>query len=88
MSGMMRELEVADSPGGGTRAGTTQESSSCVEVSENSNSDRKRFKGSMVKGLIVYTRERKSQFNWSNGISENGHEEVWGFTPISVSPTM
>jgi hypothetical protein len=59
-----------------------------VKGSENSSSERKRFKGSVVKGLIVYTRERKSRFNWSNGISENGHEEVWGFTPISVSPTM
>jgi hypothetical protein len=74
-NGMKRELELGDSPGGGTRAETTQESSSCVEVSENSSSDRKRFKGSVVKGLIVYTRERKSRFNWSNGISENGHDK-------------
>lgn len=77
---MKRELEVGDSLGGGTRAETTQASSSCVEVSENSNSDCKRFKGSVVKGLIVYTRERKSRFNWSNGISENGHD-----TPVRSS---
>jgi hypothetical protein len=49
VSGMTRELEVGDSPSGGTRAEMTQESSSCVEVSENSSSDRKRFKGSVVK---------------------------------------
>jgi hypothetical protein len=72
---MKRELEVGDSLGGGTRAETTQASSSCVEVSENSSSDCKRFKGSVVKGLIVYTRERKSRFNWSNEISENGHDK-------------
>ncbi|KAG2682834.1 hypothetical protein I3760_10G002400, partial [Carya illinoinensis] len=50
-------------------------SSSYIEVSDTTNNDFKRFKGSVVNGLIVYTRERKSWFNWSTGLSENGHNK-------------
>ncbi|XP_018850599.1 uncharacterized protein LOC109013101 isoform X2 [Juglans regia] len=67
--------EPGDSLGGGTRAKTTQASSSYIQVSDTTNNVFKRFKGSVVNGLIVYTRERKSRFNWSTGLSENGHNK-------------
>ncbi|KAG6690198.1 hypothetical protein I3842_10G002300 [Carya illinoinensis] len=67
--------EPGDSLDGGTWAKTTQASSSYIEVSNTTNNDFKRFKGSVVNGLIVYTRERKSWFNWSTGLFENGHNK-------------
>ncbi|KAB1221200.1 Chromodomain-helicase-DNA-binding protein 4 [Morella rubra] len=76
---MKRELEVklepGDSLGDGNRVDMAQASSACVEVSESANSICKKFKGSVVNGLIVYTRERKCQFILSNGPSENGHSK-------------
>lgn len=75
MGGMKRELEVGDLVSGGTCAEKTQASSSCVELSGNSSSDCKRFRGSVVNGLIVYSRVRKSRLNWSNGISKSGQNE-------------
>ncbi|KAG7961200.1 hypothetical protein I3843_09G004200 [Carya illinoinensis] len=76
---MKREFEFQPEPdnslGGRTPTDTTQSTSSRIEVYGTVNSNCKRFKGSLVNGLIVYTRERKSRFNWSNGLSENGHNE-------------
>lgn len=76
---MKREFEFQPEPGnslgGPTPTYTTQSTSSPIEVYDTVNNNCKRFKGSLVNGLIVYTRERKSRFNWSSGLSENGHHE-------------
>ena len=69
------ELGNSSSLGNGTWIGTeTQASSSSIEVSENNFNRRLLFKGSVVNGYIVYTRVRKSRFNFpyeSYEISDN-----------------
>ncbi|KAK7838829.1 bud13 like protein [Quercus suber] len=69
------ELGNSSSLGNGTWIGTeTQASSSSIEVSENNFNRRLLSKGSVVNGFIVYTRVRKSRFNFpyeSYEISDN-----------------
>lgn len=69
------ELGNSSSLGNGAWIGTeTQASSSSIEVSENNFNRRLLSKGAVVNGFIVYTRVRKSRFNFpyeSYEISDN-----------------
>lgn len=66
------ELGDSSSLGGGIETrDETQASSSCIEVSENIDNSKRLFKGSVLNGLIVYTRVRKSGLNCSNDFSDN-----------------